>query len=100
MKAMTIYMNSEQFFLGLTNHAAKRSTQRGMKNKHIANLLRFGRKNYKNGAIYYSVGTKEISRYKDICPGLKEMNGMHLIVSINGNVITMFRNKSFRHIRF
>ena len=78
---MTIYMNPEQFFFGLSCHAVQRSSQRGMKTKHIANLLKFGRKNYQNGAIYYSIGKKEIAKYKDICPGLKEMNGMHLITS-------------------
>ena len=81
IKSMTIYMNPEQFFFGLSCHAVQRSSQRGMKTKHIANLLKFGRKNYQNGAIYYSIGKKEIAKYKDICPGLKEMNGMHLITS-------------------
>lgn len=52
---MTIYMNPEQLFLGLTNHAVRRSSQRGIKTKHIANLLKFGRKNYQNGAIYVSI---------------------------------------------
>lgn len=96
---MTIYINPEHVFLGLTGHAVKRSSQRGMKTKHIANLLKFGRKNYQNGAIYYSIGKKEIAKYKDICPGLKEMNGMHLITSLTGTVITLFRNKDFRLIK-
>jgi len=92
-------MNPEQLFLGLTNHAVRCSSQRGIKTKHIANLLKFGRKNYQNGAIYYSIGNKEIARYKNICPALKEMNGMHVVSSFTGNVITIFRNKSFRRIR-
>jgi hypothetical protein len=99
MKVMTIFMNPEQFFLGLTSHAAQRASQRGMKTKHIANLLKFGRKNYQNGAIYYSIGKKEISKYKNVCPGLKEMNGMHLVTAVNGCVITLFRNKDFSLIK-
>ena len=97
---MTIYMNPEQLFLGLTNHAVRRSSQRGIKTKHIANLLKFGRKNYQNGAIYYSIGNKEIEKYKNICPALKEMNGMHLVSSITGDVVTIFRNKNFRLIKY
>ncbi|WP_151730869.1 hypothetical protein [Acinetobacter junii] len=92
---MTIYINPEHVFLGLTGHAVKRSSQRGIKNKHVANLLKFGRKNYQNGAVYYSIGKKEISKFQNICPELKEMNGMHLVTATNGCVITLVRNKDF-----
>lgn len=93
-------MNPEQLFLGLTNHAVRRSSQRGIKTKHIANLLKFGRKNYQNGAIYYSIGNNEIERYKNICPALKEMNGMHLVSSLTGNIVTIFRNRNFSCIKY
>lgn len=69
-----------------------------MKTKHIANLLKFGRKNYQM-VQFITALVEEIAKYKDICPGLKEMNGMHLITSLTGTVITLFRNKDFRLIK-
>lgn len=97
---MTISMNLEQLSLGFSKHAVKRSSQRGIKPIHVANILKFGRKKYQNGAVYYSIGRREVDKYKSICPGLKEMNGMHLVTSLNGAVITLFRNKDFRLIRY
>ncbi len=48
---MTISMNFEQLSLGFSKHAVKRSSQRGIKPRYVANILKFGRKNYQNGAV-------------------------------------------------
>lgn len=87
------------YALGLSTHAYKRSIQRGIKQKTVAHILRFGRKKYQNNAIYYSVGRKEIKKYSQVCPALKEMNGMHLVMSTTGTVLTLFRNKDFSIIQ-
>lgn len=90
---MTCYLNFEDIALGLSVHAYKRRTQRGIQQQHIAHLLRFGRKQFHRHAIYYSIGHKEINKYADLCPMLKNMNGMHLVTATNGKVLTMFRNR-------
>jgi len=92
---MTCYLNFEDIALGLSVHAYKRRTQRGIQQQHIAHLLRFGRKQFHRHAIYYSIGHKEINKYGDLCPMLKNMNGMHLVTATNGKVLTMFRNRDF-----
>ena len=89
---MTCYLIFEDIALGLSVHAYKRRTQRGIQQQHIAHLLRFGRKQFHRHAIYYSIGHKEINKYADICPMLKNMNGMHLVTATNGKVLTMFRD--------
>lgn len=96
---MTCFLGFEDFALGLSVHAHKRRMQRGIQHQHIAHLLRFGRKKYKNNAIYYSIGCKEIKKHGGICPALKDMNGMHLVTAINGTVVTLFRNRDFRLLR-
>ena len=98
-KKMTGYLNFEDYALGLSVHAYKRRTQRGIQQQHIAHLLRFGRKQFHHHAIYYSIGHKEIKKYANICPTLKKMNGMHLVTAINGTVLTMFRNRDFRLLK-
>jgi len=97
---MTCYLNFEDTALGLSIHAYKRRTQRGIKHQHIAHLLRFGRRQYQNHAIYYSIGRKEIHKYANLCPALKEMNGMHLVTALNGTVLTLFRNRNFCLLRY
>ena len=92
---MTCYLNFEEMLLGLSVHAHQRRSQRGFQNQHIAHLLRYGRKQYQNNAIYYSIGNKEIKKHAKQCIALKEMNGMHLVTAINGSVITLFRNRDF-----
>lgn len=98
-KKMTCYLNFEDFALGLSVHAYKRRLQRGIQQQHIAHLLRFGRKKFHRHALYYSIGQKEINRYADICPAIKNMNGMHLVTALNGKVLTIFRNRDFRHLK-
>ena len=91
---MTCYLNFDDITLGLSVHAHKRRMQRGIKSQQIAHIFRFGRKQYQNNAIYYSIGNKEIKKYSGICPALKEMNGFHLLTTIDGKVLTMFRNRN------
>ncbi len=92
---MTCFLNFEDIALGLSIHAYKRRLQRGIQQQHIAHLFRFGRKRYQNNAIYYSIGNKEIKKYAKTCPTLKEMNGFHLVTTLNGVVLTQFRNRDF-----
>lgn len=96
---MTCYLNFEDLALGLSVHAYKRRMQRGIQQQHIAHLLRFGRKKFHRHALYYSIGQKEIKKYADTCPAIKHMNGMHLVTALNGTVLTMFRNRDFRHLK-
>lgn len=94
---MSCYLNVVERIYSL--HADKRAIQRGVKKSMVKDILSFGRKNYQNGAIYYSIGRKEIDKYQQICPALKKMNGMHVICSHSGVIITMFRNQSFKVIQ-
>lgn len=96
---MTCYLNFEDIALGLSIHAYQRRMQRGVGQKQIAHLLRFGRKQYQNNAIYYSIGNKEIKKYAKQCPALKEMNGFHLVMALNGTILTLFRNRNFGLLR-
>lgn len=96
---MTCYLNMADRALGLSIHAYKRSIQRGIKQKTVAHIIRFGRKKYQNNAIYYSIGRKEIKKHARICPALKEMNGMHLVMSPTETILTLFRNKDFSMIQ-
>lgn len=84
--------------LGYSLHANIRAKQRGFTPKQVATIIRFGRKNHQAGAIYYSIGHKEIKRYYKQAPFLQDMNGMHIVMSLDGTILTMFRNRNFKKI--
>lgn len=96
---MTCLLNLGHFYLDYSVHAVKRAHQRGIREDIVAHILRFGRKQFQNGALYYSIGRKEIKKYVHLCPALKQMNGLHLVMALNGTIITLFRNQHFKHIR-
>jgi len=85
--------------IALTAHAKKRATQRGVKTNTLNDIVRFGRKTYQSGAIYYSIGRKEIQKHQKRLPAIKNMNGIHVVVSLTGKILTVFKNKDFAKIR-
>ena len=97
---MTNYIDFTHYtHFGYSLHAYQRAAQRGLKVSRVAHILKFGRKYHQKGAIYYSIGRKEIHKYQHICPELKQMNGMHAVCSTTGIIITVFRNQNFKVIR-
>lgn len=82
-----------------TRHGYERAKQRGLKATAAALILRYGRKTYHQGAIYYSIGRKEITKYRHICPRLSCLEGYHLVMSMQGVIVTVLRNKKFKILK-
>jgi len=86
---------------GLTNskHAELRESQRGISQKQILLAYKFGRIINSRRATYFVVGNKEIDKYGLSEPELKTMNGIQLVVSSGGTLLTVYRNRNLRRIR-
>jgi hypothetical protein len=86
---------------GLTNskHAELRESQRGISQKQILLAYKYGRIIHARRATYYVIGIKEINKFGLIEPELKTMNGIQLVVSSDGTLLTVYRNKDLRKIR-
>ena len=82
-----------------SQHAKVREGQRGISQKQIILAFNYGRVINARRAVYHVVGNKEIAKYGSIEPELKEMNGIQLVMSANGMVLTAFRNKDLRKVR-
>lgn len=79
-----------------TDHARKRMNQRGITTAAIDLALRYGRAIYRNGALRYTIGRKEIDRYRDVEPCITRYHGIHVICATDsGQILTTYRNKSF-----
>jgi len=85
----------------LTNsrHAKIREGQRGISQKQVVLAYQYGRVIHSRRAVYHVIGNKEIEKYGSIKPELKAMNGIQLVMSSNGIVLTAFRNKDLRKVR-
>lgn len=83
----------------ITDHAMLRMGQRGIKLEVLELILRFGREIRSKGAVFYVLGKKEVQKYCQYVPQLKEMEGMQVLTSNEGVVITAYRNKNLRKVR-
>jgi hypothetical protein len=82
-----------------SRHAKQREDQRGITEKQVTLAYQYGRIIHARRATYYVVGKKEIDKHSAAEPALKEMNGIHLVVSSNGTLLTVYKNKDLRKIR-
>lgn len=98
-----IVKDQDRFFIlpELTNsqHAQVREGQRGITNYQVMLVYKYGRVIHSRRAVYHVIGSKEIKKYGDIEPELKNMNGVQLVMSANGTVLTAFKNKDLRKVR-
>lgn len=84
-----------------TEHARRRMNQRGIPDTAIDLALRYGRAIYRNGALRYTIGRKEIDRYRDVEPQLVRYHGVHVVcASDGGEVLTTYRNKNFARRKY
>ena len=81
-------------------HARYRMDQRGIHPADIELALKYGRKTHSRRAWYYVIGQKEIKRFGDLCPALKELDGLHVVMDgERTNILTVYRNHDLRRIR-
>ena len=84
----------------LSTHAKLRMQQRGIDRNHLEQVLRYGRIVRAHGATtFHVVGRREIRRYGLLDPGLSAAEGVHLLLSPEGVVITAYRTHELRKLR-
>ena len=80
-------------------HASRRMQQRGITQEMITLTLQYGRVKYAKGAQHYIVGRKEVDYAAREGQDLRSCNGIHLLLSSEGEVITVYRNRSSVSVR-
>ena len=83
----------------ITKHAEVRMNKRGITRQMLELVLMFGRKIYARGVVFYVIGKKEIQRFHKKEAGLKNMEGIQVLTSVDGVVITTYLNRDLRAIR-
>lgn len=83
----------------LTKHARKRMNSRGLSDDAVTAALMYGRLTRTRGSEIYAIGRKEINKFKTIGIDLSNFDGVQVVCSSDGAVLTTYRNRDFRKLR-
>lgn len=83
----------------LTRHAWARMCGRSLSPDMVRRVLNCGRVAHVRGATIYAVGRKEIKRFGDEGMDLSDVEGVQVVCSEGGAVMTVYRNRDFRGLR-
>ena len=84
----------------LSKHAQLRMSQRSIDLKQIEQVLSYGRMIHSRRARFYIVGKKDTKRLSKTGISTQGLENMQVLVEEKSNtIITVYRNKNFRHIR-
>jgi hypothetical protein len=86
-------IEQQQADLELTRHSERRMSQRGIGETDILMVLQYGRLLHSRGACIHVVGRKEIKEARKDKVYLEDIEGIHVISSNDGAVLTVYRNK-------
>lgn len=82
-----------------TSHAWERMSARGFSPSGIHSVLMYGRVAHARKAMIHVVGRKEVARYRRVGVDISDLEGVHVVCSTDGAIITVYRNKDLRGIR-
>ena len=82
-----------------SEHALDRMRERGISIESVFQAMSFGRIYYRRGATIYVIGKKELVRYERDGVDLRKHEGIHVLTSREGEVITVCRNRSLSWLR-
>lgn len=73
--------------------------QRRISAKAIDLVIEYGRVVFTRGAMIYAIGRNEVKQYKIEKAEISHCAGVQVVCSINGEILTVYRNQSFRGLR-
>ena len=90
---------SQQAGQTITKHAWMRMNTRRISQTALSAVINYGRVVYVRGAKIYVIGRKEVEAFlrKDI--ELTDYEGIHVVCSPEGTIMTTYRNRDFRGLR-
>ena len=95
MKEEVIELNN----LALTSHALVRMYARRFSEKAIRAALQHGREVHGRGAVIFAIGRKEVMHARASGIDLTGYEGIHVVCSREGTIMTVYRNRDLRDLR-
>ena len=83
----------------ITSHARMRMMARRISETALSAVMEYGRVAYVRGAKIYVIGRKEVTKFLRKGIELADFEGIHVVCSSEGDVLTTYRNRDFRGLR-
>lgn len=88
-----------QIEYSLTRHACERMSGRGLSPSAVRLALNYGRTAHIRGATIYAVGRKEVERFRQDGIELSLVEGVQVVCTDSGSILTVYRNRDLRGLR-
>lgn len=85
--------------LSLTTHAIRRMHARSLSRCVVQDVIEYGRHRFVRGALVFVVGEREVKKLASRGIDLRPCEGVHVICSLDGRVMTVYRNRDLRGLR-
>lgn len=99
MKTDTTHEGVRASLLPLTQHARAQMHRRRLSREAVAMVMAYGRLARVRGAEIYAVGRKEVERYLREGVDLSRFQGVQVVCTPEGTILTVYRNNDFRGLR-
>jgi len=83
----------------LSCHANERLEQRNIEIETVEAVLDYGREVFTRGAVVHAIGRREIQQWEREGIDLSRYDGVQVVCSHDGNILTVYRNRDFRGLR-
>lgn len=83
----------------LTGHAQRRMTARRLNREAVSAALEYGRVVFVRGAHIFAIGRNEVQTYALEGIDLTRFEGVQVVCTSDGTVLTAYRNRDFRGLR-
>ena len=83
----------------LSCHAFERLEQRDIEIEAVDAVLDYGREVFTRGAVVHAIGRREIDQWAREGIDLSRYDGVQVVCSHDGKILTVYRNRDFRGLR-
>lgn len=89
----------DQGVASLSNHAWRRMNARRLSADDVVMVMAYGRVVYVRGAAIHTIGRQEVRRYARQGVDLADHEGIQVVCSPDGVIMTVYRNRDLSRLR-
>lgn len=82
-----------------TEHAIRQMDRRRIAVAAVQATVRYGRAAWTRGARIFAIGQREVARWRARGITLQQFEGIHVVTTADGAVLTVYRNRDLRGLR-
>ena len=81
-----------------TDHAMRRRYGRSISDDAINATLDFGRRYWNHGSMVYRLDRRSVAKAKEQGHNIREHEGIHVVLSRDGIILTAYRNRNCKRL--